>query len=128
MKVFVYGTLKSGYGNNTILQRGNAELVQPDRVRGFKLFNCGYPIAVPTDGCIATGEVWDIGDNETTLQNLDWLEGYNGEDRRNHYDRVTVTTEDGHEAFMYTQNSTRSSLPECPSETVNDETIYTWSR
>lgn len=72
MQVFVYGTLKAGYGNNSLLQ--GSKFVREDRVKGYKLFNCGFPVATPDANSSVKGEVWEI-DPSKTLQWLDRLEG-----------------------------------------------------
>lgn len=72
MNVFVYGTLKSGYGNNALLR--DSTFVSVGTVAGYKLYDSGFPVARPSDGDTIIGEIWDIGDNENTLRNLDRLE------------------------------------------------------
>lgn len=75
MKVFVYGTLKSGYGNNYILSEGAHRKIGDAVVEGFKLYQYGFPVAKEDENSKAIGEVWDIGDNDATLARLDRLEG-----------------------------------------------------
>lgn len=77
MYVFVYGTLKQGYGNHGVL--GNSKFIgkafteSPD----YLLYDGGFPWAVYEEdkgiGRIV-GEVYEI-DDEITLHNLDRLEG-----------------------------------------------------
>lgn len=141
MKVFVYGTLKEGHGNNRILVEGRAQLVCGDMVRGYKLYNSGFPVACEDDDSWITGEVWDIGDPvlfgfaRQTLSRLDMLEG---EGRM--YHRVQVTTVGGHEVHMYEGHDDFWSfdrMRECPhvlhTYTRNhgpdgEVNLYTWSR
>lgn len=110
MLISVYGTLKSGYGNNRILQGGNAVKVSDGVVRGFLLYDSGFPVAAHSESHSIKVEVWDIFDNKETLSRLDGLEGHRGNDNPNSmYFRevVTVHTEGGTlEANIYTGNPT----------------------
>jgi gamma-glutamylaminecyclotransferase len=88
MKLFVYGTLKRGFGNNRLLRDakflGNARTVQP-----FVLLDSGFPVMTPVGAgnMRVSGEVYEIDniDNSKTLARLDALEG---EGRM--YDRVKI--------------------------------------
>lgn len=117
MKIFVYGTLKRGHGNNRLLE--NAELVGPEIVHGFKLYNAGFPVAAPCEESIAEGEVWDIGDDQQILYNLDRLES---EGRM--YHRVYIEDMD---LWLYVGDKTFWSnferLQECPK---NEFGAYEW--
>lgn len=124
MKVAVYGTLKKGYGNNWHLR--DANLLKEDVVHGYKLYNSGFPVACPADGCAITVEVYEF-DDEATLVGMDRLEGYRGVGQHNMYDRIEVTTESGEDCHMYVGGSERwpfERMPECP----NENNLYTWSR
>lgn len=73
--VFVYGSLKRGYWNNSVL--GDAVFVdtavsaQPN----FELFDGGYPVVrLSNDGNYLGGEIYEV--DTTNLQNCDWLEGH----------------------------------------------------
>ena len=69
MKVFVYGTLKSGYSNHYLLT--DATFIKETTVRG-DLINFGaYPALVAGDNDIL-GEVYEI--SHRTLRDLDLLE------------------------------------------------------
>lgn len=70
--MFVYGTLKKGYGNHILLKGakylGNAE------INGFAIYNLGaYPGIKHETGFIVYGEVYEI--NEKILKKVDGLEG-----------------------------------------------------
>lgn len=110
MLIAVYGTLKSTYGNNRILQGGNASLLSEGVVRGFKLYDSGFPVAAHSDMDSIKVEVWDIFDNSETLGRLDGLEGHRGNDNPSSmYFRevVTVHTDNGTlEANMYVGSPT----------------------
>lgn len=79
--VFVYGTLKSGFGNNQLLSTseyvGEAITKKKGELRGY-----GIPFFVPEEfmsgdypARSVKGEVWKI-DNLSTLFTLDRLEGH----------------------------------------------------
>ncbi len=77
MLVFVYGTLKKGMGNHTILSKsrfiGNAITLR----RSFCMYdNRFFPFVVNADnndGSFISGELYEV--NEETRQRLDTLEG-----------------------------------------------------
>ncbi|TVP84366.1 MAG: gamma-glutamylcyclotransferase [Alkalicoccus sp.] len=73
MKVFVYGTLRTGEENAYLLD-GAERLREQAYVKGT-LYDTGsgYPAAVEGDGIIH-GEVYDVG--HEVLKMLDYLEGY----------------------------------------------------
>lgn len=73
MLIVVYGTLKKNYGNNGFLK--GKTLISEVTVPNFKLFNCGFPVATPSEGESIVGELWDIGDDASCLARLDALEG-----------------------------------------------------
>lgn len=72
-KVFVYGSLKKGFQNHSLLKEskfiGNAE------ISGYKMYNLGYfPGIVESDAKnIVKGEIYKIDKNVETR--LDYLEG-----------------------------------------------------
>lgn len=72
MKIAVYGTLKRGHHNNVILM--NAQFLEERIVKGYKLLDSGFPVAMPCDTSSIKVEIFDIGDDEITLMRLDRLE------------------------------------------------------
>jgi gamma-glutamylaminecyclotransferase len=91
MKVFVYGTLKRGYGNNRLLSEQT--FVGEGYTGGFfDMINSGFPVLIPNDdGHVVKGEVFEIDTKmRETLSNLDALEGYHGTDGDNMYDRKEI--------------------------------------
>ena len=104
-RVFVYGSLKKGSYNNSIL--GDSELLETTRtVSGFCLGDVGFPYAFPSDVTPEKykkllypvwGEVYDI-DNEYTFYSLDCLEGY-----PSHYNRRLINLQSGIRTWMYVQ-------------------------
>ncbi|MGF1725149.1 gamma-glutamylcyclotransferase family protein [Photobacterium nomapromontoriensis] len=97
MKVFVYGTLRKGEVNASLLD-GAICLGACTLQSGFRLFDLGdYPAAIISSGAPAlVGEVYEI--TAETLQVLDALERY-----PDLYDRVPVMTPLG-ESWVYTYN------------------------
>lgn len=131
MLVACYGTLKRGYGNNRILS--GSTFVCEGTVRGFLLYDSGFPVAAHSDTDSIKVEVWDISDNKETLSRLDGLEGHRGNDNPNSmYFRevVTVHTESGTmEANMYTGNPSFWRGFQGMRVEKQDETgTYYWSR
>jgi gamma-glutamylcyclotransferase (GGCT)/AIG2-like uncharacterized protein YtfP len=92
-KVFVYGSLKQGYGNHPIL--GTSELVaQYVTEPKYTMYSLGAFPAVVLDGETAiSGEVYDV--NDSVFKALDRLEGY-----PTFYNRTQIDTPYG-KAWMY---------------------------
>lgn len=102
MLLVTYGTLKRGYGNHRILK--NSKFISECFVRGYQLFDSGFPVAAPSIYDTIKGELFDIGDPleepeaTITLNRLDGLEGFRGLDNPSSmYFRKTIVayTEDG---------------------------------
>jgi len=74
-KVFVYGSLKNGYGNNRLLQ--SSEYCGQDITSSadFKMISlCSFPGVIHSEnGFHISGELYRV--NDKTLQSLDRLEG-----------------------------------------------------
>lgn len=96
MHLFVYGTLKRGYGNNSLLK--GAKFLGTDKTYPmYDIFPCsemgGYPIL--KEGIFSIkGEVFDVS-NEI-LARCDKLEGH-----PNFYERRGVSLMSGKRAFLY---------------------------
>ena len=72
-KVFVYGTLKKGYGNNTLIKHTEfiGESISIDR---FDLSGIGFPCAYPNrNGKLLQGEIYKLNDSDFIT--TDMLEG-----------------------------------------------------
>lgn len=89
--VFVYGTLKRGYGNNRLLTNHGAEFVAEGVTHGI-LRDGGFPVVEMASRGQVRGEVWTLPTPEC-LRALDGLEGVGV----GFYDRVVqdVTTDIG---------------------------------
>ena len=89
--IAVYGTLRSGFGNNYLLQQAEAERIGGGITEaGFDMTDCGFPFAIPGGEDRIRAEVWSVP--KDTIYMIDSLEGYPG-----WYDKqaVTVTLDDG---------------------------------
>lgn len=80
-KVFVYGTLKFGYGLNRVLSRGDAEFLWEATLDGYEMYDLGaFPAIMEGVGGLVRGEVYDVP--LSLMPRLDRIEGA--------YDRVMV--------------------------------------
>ena len=121
MKVFVYGTLKKGYGNNVLLN--GTEFLGEHLLPGFKLLNAGFPVASPSANDTIKGEVYELADNTPNLQWLDRLEA-NGR----MYNRTKVSDETHGELELYVGHPEYwpiHKMEECPRDSQGR---YYWSR
>ena len=97
-RVFVYGTLKRGYGNHQLLAVGRAHFLGTDTIEG-SMHDLGAFPAVSLEGCgTVYGEVYVVSDE--TLRALDRLEGTPG-----FYQRTRVSMSSGLEAWVYVMGS-----------------------
>lgn len=75
--IFVYGTLKEGYGNNHLLRTGGAKKIANARTeKKYTLMDFGGFPGMYNHGenvCV-TGELWEVDD--ATLARCDLLEGH----------------------------------------------------
>ena len=129
-KVFVYGTLQQGYGNNRLLKDHDADCLGT-RVTADKyvLGDVGFPYALTPEAVEGRleeemfrpveGELWSIP-NEDCLASLDRLEG-NG----HHYTREVIQLSTGEEAWMYLQPDWQV-LYHCTRCTITEEGNYKW--
>lgn len=119
--LFVYGTLKRGFGNNYLLSSG-LFLTEATTFRKFTLYSPSFPIAVgPKEDEWALpvrGEVWEVDDN--TLSRVDRLEGH-----PNWYQRKQIKLTNNLTAWMYIQQD-KQSLSKMPLANVVDG-CYSWS-
>lgn len=93
MLVFVYGTLKKGFGNHALL--ASSKFHGTDVVKDHTLIQSpGFPYMVESEGSQARGEVYEV--DERIVRYLDALEGY-----PTHYQKKEIRTEGGREVFTY---------------------------
>lgn len=94
--VFVYGTLKRGFGNWSYLLKDQSVFKGEHTItNGYRMHSLGgFPAVVPSDkGLPIHGEVFEV--DQLVFKRLDDLEGY-----PDMYQRVKVDTQHG-EAWMY---------------------------
>ena len=101
--VFVYGTLKEGFGNHTVL--GESKLVGYARTKKqHKFANSYIPFAFieEDDNGGIEGEVYKIND-ELTLRDIDYLEGHPNFYKREIIDVQFINEPEGsyHKVWMY---------------------------
>jgi gamma-glutamylcyclotransferase (GGCT)/AIG2-like uncharacterized protein YtfP len=97
MLIFVYGTLKQGFGNHRLLanQEYIGRATTPDR---YTMLSLGaFPGVVDAGSYRVYGEVYDVDDE--CLSDLDSLEGHPDFYRRT---PIVVNTEDGDELEVET--------------------------
>lgn len=94
-KVFVYGSLKRGYGNN-ILLKDQQYLGEVSTVEGFDLISLrAFPAMLKTEGPRQVhGELYEVDDK--CLQQLDILEGH-----PNLYIRQRISLDNGQQVWAY---------------------------
>ena len=100
MKAFVYGSLKKGHWNNSVL--GDSEFLGRGTARGYDLVDLGsfpavYRASYNGDKKLVSGELYQI--DEGTLERLDWLEG-NGSFYQRELTTIEIDEEE-HEAYIY---------------------------
>ena len=99
-KIFTYGTLMTGEHNNYILK--DSKYIGVDKIKGYSMYDMkfGFPFIINSSKRdTVIGEVWEVDYN--TLQHLNMLEGYIEDGYDNHYDRVSVISQNGHECLVY---------------------------
>ena len=110
MLIFVYGTLKKGFGANSLLQPANL-VIENVAIRGFKMYTNGsFPMVVESEkGSDAVyGEIWEI--EEDTLRRLDRYEGHPNLFTRNYIptEQIEFTSDLG--VMMYYYNRLPSGI------------------
>ncbi len=93
-RIFVYGTLMRGYGNNRLIQNGT--FVKEGRtLPNFTMVSLGgFPGLLEQGQDAVVGEVWDVDDS--TLKMCDRLEGH-----PTWYRRTPIELEDGEKVEVY---------------------------
>lgn len=75
IKLFVYGTLKSGFYNNTLLDQVGGTKLYNAILKDMKLVDLGsFPGMVESEGDVVLGEIWEIESGAISI--FDKLEGH----------------------------------------------------
>lgn len=110
LPMFVYGTLREGYGNDRLFHRPVANVQhQTALLMGYDMYAAGIPFIYPSvdENAIVTGELVTVSDEtyQEMMEKVDALEGYNVYSDSGWYmrRRVTVVIGDGEqvEAWAY---------------------------
>jgi len=124
MKVFVYGTLKSGGRLNGALSSSKL-LGDALTVENYKLTNCGFPFMID-DGerkHPVKGELWEI--DEITRNRLDGIEGEGHLYHRKVIPVKNLQTDETVETYAYIACKGRGdNYPEC--NILKNDTIGTY--
>lgn len=132
MKVFVYGTLKRGYGNNILLRGAEylGEGVLNNHILYYSYGKGGFPVSRYNGKGRVLGEVYEI-DPDKHLYSLDSLEGYSAEHDTGMYLRreAEIVGTDGsrHNAHFYLGGPRWhfSTMYECP---IDEQGQSIWGR
>jgi gamma-glutamylcyclotransferase (GGCT)/AIG2-like uncharacterized protein YtfP len=110
--VAVYGSLRKGMGNSRLLE-GVKMLGTTKTLPKFKLFSLGGFPGIHAGDKEVVIEVYET-DDQSVLQRLDWLEGYNPRNPKTGlYDKQLTDTEFG-PAIIYTYNGSEPENREVP--------------
>ena len=93
-KIFVYGTLMTGFGNNRLLRSSKLLRTATTRPEFTMLHLGGFPGIVRGGDTVIHGEVWEV--DQSTLHDLDRLESH-----PNFYRREDITLSDVEDAQVY---------------------------
>lgn len=102
MLVAVYGTLRKGYWNHSLIEKTKfIGKTKTDPKWAMHISSGQFPVLIPGSNSIVV-EVYDV--NKETLARLDMLEGY-----PNFYNRKLIKTEYG-DAWIYFMQNYKSSI------------------
>lgn len=74
VKVFVYGTLKMGHGNNCVLGPHARFIAQAETCGHYRMYTVGFPVIIEDgDGLKVRGELYEVPGGQ--IRALDRLEG-----------------------------------------------------
>jgi gamma-glutamylaminecyclotransferase len=96
MKIFVYGTLKKGFGNHRLIKE--ARFLGESFIKGTMYSMGAFPGVVLKGDNNIKGEVYEV--DEGQLFSMDRLEGH-----PNFYRRTPIKTVDGEDVETYVINS-----------------------
>ena len=99
-RLFVYGTLKSGYGNNRLLRTSRFAGEAISEHPKFKMTGHGVPFLSDKGDQYIRGELWEIDDPDV-LDRIDQLEGHPTCYCRREHSFYNVTTGERETAWVY---------------------------
>ena len=100
MKVAVYGSLKQGFHNHSVMRQAGGQYEKSVRISGYDLYSLGsFPAIVEGEGSVEC-EVYAVED----IQPLDWLEGYREESEEDSFYLRRSVSVDGEDVFLYVFN------------------------
>jgi gamma-glutamylaminecyclotransferase len=108
--IFVYGTLRKGYGNNKYFLLDDEFICEAKTEGKYALYAAGIPFLNKHEQvCNITGEVYKVDDNK--LVHIDALEGHPAWYKR---EIITVVDEDGNkfQAWVYFNDDSSGELIE----------------
>lgn len=94
-KFFTYGIFTSPEVCKRALGRDVEYIESEDTVQGYDIKGSGILMAYPSLDSTAQGKVFEVSDGEVEV--IDGIEGSS-------YKRINITTDKGHNAFMYASN------------------------
>lgn len=132
IRVFVYGTLKEGYGNHYLLSKETVRKVGEFVTKGvYGLAQAGFPYLIDRDyekKLPVLGEVYETKDLDV-VRSLDILEGV----AHGHYRRDplrVISLKDGGEEIVQAYIAETDSAPQygpCETTVVNGQEVFEWT-
>lgn len=119
-KVFVYGSLKSGFGNHRLLEDSTFITEDTTKEKEFNMFSFGgFPGIVKGGDDAIRGELYEVDDN--TMNDLDRLEsnGY-------FYQREVVSLDSGEQAWMYITLGDRENSLDDKRRVLTSDGVSNW--
>ena len=127
-RLFVYGTLKPGHGNFSMIER-LFRSSRPASTDGVLIDLGAYPALIPGHGLVK-GVVLEM--EEEALAIADRIEGYDGDQERNLYDRkkAIIRFEAGGEVtawvYEYADPDRIANCPQLTVESSGDLPVHEW--
>ena len=105
-KVFVYGTLKKGFGNHDLLK--SSKFLGEAYIRAQLYSLGGLPVAIEKSSSFVFGEVYEVTDDILDL--LDRLEGHPNFYTRKEIDACTLFESMKVQCYLFPKNCEKSDL------------------
>lgn len=116
-KIFVYGTLKKGYGNHRFVEK--SKFLNYGVIKGYKLYHTpyGFPAIFKSNDeeDFVVGEVYEV--DEDTSKDVDMLEGYiSPNNKHNLYEKlcaVDIISYKDVEVYVMNNRMVNSQFTQC---------------